>query len=50
MISTAVVMAGLAATAGSPPNFLTSKGNPAPIIAEEITWKQMDKEIIKAIK
>jgi hypothetical protein len=50
VMSTTVVMAGLAATAGSPPKRFTKSGKPAPIIVALTTCKANASDIIKAIK
>jgi hypothetical protein len=49
VMSTTVVMAGLAATAGSPPKRFTNSGKPAPITVAVTTCKANASEIIKAI-
>ncbi|CAN5844853.1 hypothetical protein BH24BAC1_BH24BAC1_32290 [soil metagenome] len=47
-MSTAVVMAGLAATAGSPPSHRTSIGSEAPMRVADTACKVKASDIVKA--
>ena len=49
LVSTIVVIAGLAATAGSPLNHLIKKGNEVPTNVAVITYNPEDNAIINAI-